>query len=214
MSSAKEDRYWLARRSLRLWPVRGACLHTEVGSFFLQNLKLGPDFITKERLEALEVNRVEKRRPDKCPDEVLVVFPSKEMRDVVRGAASNLGKLPKGVKAGIRLEIPDFLQDSFKALEHVAYRIKANNPDAKRNILFDDSALDLVLDVKPGGEMDWCRILPDRARAAKRRLPPTDHVSQASEKFYLLEEDIASLMEDDDSEGDGPEEDDEEAMNV
>ena len=42
ISADKENRYWLARRSLRIWPIRGACLHTSVGAFFLQKLGLDP----------------------------------------------------------------------------------------------------------------------------------------------------------------------------
>ena len=216
VSSAKEDRYWLARRSLRLWPIAGSCLHTEVGTFMLQYLKLGPGFVQPEKLTALEVTPVQKRRPDKCPNEVLVVFPNKAMRDAVRGAASNLGKLPKGIKAGMRLEIPDFLQANFKTLEHVANRIKMSNPDARRNILFDDDALDMALDVKAGDEVDWCRILPGAAKRARRMAPQSsDGASGYSDRVYLGDEDIASLMDGGSDEEDGgtADEDDEEAMN-
>ena len=148
--------------------------------------------------------QVEKRRQDKCPDEVTVVFPTKEIRDVVRGKAANLALLPKDVKAGIRLEVPDFLQENFKALEQIGYRIKRNNPEARRNIIFDDARHDLALDVKAGSDVEWCRILPENAKQARRRVPRSAGASSSSfQRLFLDTDGISSLIDSD------PEEDDE-----
>ena len=60
----------------------------------------------------------------KNQDEVVVRFPDVAMRDAVRSAAFNLA----GRRAGIRLEIPDTLRPSLKALESAAYQLKQVHP--------------------------------------------------------------------------------------
>ena len=143
-----------------------------MGEFLLKKLKMSGEFLQELRFDEVEATKVQKNRPDNCPDEVLVVFPNKAVHDKVRGSASNLSKLPRGVQAGVRLEKPDFLQANFRALEQIGYRIKRGNPTARRNILFDDEALDLALDVKPADDLDWVRILPEQAKRTRAKVPP------------------------------------------
>ena len=101
----------------------------------------------------------------KIQREYVVTFENKETRDKIQSNASKLSLLPKD-SAGIRLELPDFLQSNFNVLQNAAYQIKKKSPGARRNILFDDHCLNLALDVKLKEAAEWQRILPEDARAA------------------------------------------------
>ena len=104
----------------------------------------------------------------KIKDEVCVTFSDIETREAVRAAASNLSAIPG---AGMRLEVPDFLRPSLRALESVSYSMRQSTPGMRRNVKFDDEVLDLVMDVQmepPEGK--WKKIRPTGAREAKQGL--------------------------------------------
>ena len=77
--------------------------------------------------------------------------------------------------AGIRLEIPYFLQPSLKALESVSFNLKQKNGKIKRSIKFDDDVQDLVLDFNndPDNNGVWRRVTADQAKKMKAKLPGT-----------------------------------------
>ena len=106
----KEERYWQARRSLRMWPVRGPDLKGSLSTFFKDTLKIDDDIIA--RIDQFEVRGVRSSK-SKITNEVVVVFPDVDLRDAVRAAAYNLAGASN---AGIRLEIPEFLRQSLRAL--------------------------------------------------------------------------------------------------
>ena len=89
----------------------------------------------------------------------------------MRGAAHKLANATE--PAGIRLEVPDFLQHHFKALESIAYRIKRKHPNLKRNVKLDDALMDVVMDIKVSDGADWNTILPEHALAVVRDVPDT-----------------------------------------
>ena len=70
--------------------------------------------------------------------------------------------------AGIRLEIPEFLRPSLRALESTSILLKQNNPHLKRNIKYDDDVMDLVMDVRLTPISQWKKIRPDQASEAKK----------------------------------------------
>ena len=72
-----------------------------------------------------------------------------------------------GKNAGIRLEIPDTLRPSLRALESLAFNLRKANPEMKRNVKFDDEVMDLVMDVKLNEHATWKKIWPGRALAVK-----------------------------------------------
>ena len=156
---SSEDRYWTARRSLRLWPVPGPDLEAGVRDFFRTRLKF--DQARVDSFGSLRVRRVETRGKSN-QKEVAVTFLDVDTRDAVRSEASNLAGQSE---AGIRLEIPDYLRPSLRSLESVSYHMKKAHPGMKRNVRFDDEALDLVLDVKLGENHPWKRIRPSQAQA-------------------------------------------------
>ena len=137
-----DDRYWRARRSLRLWPVIGQDLNAAVANFLTQELQMDQDIA--DEIINFEIRRVRSAK-GKHANEVIVAFPDVETRDAVRSAAPKLaGKKDKGM----RLEIPESLRPSLRALESMSYLLKQANPTLKRNIKYDDEVLDLVMDIK------------------------------------------------------------------
>ena len=161
----REERYWKARRSLRMWPLEDGT-REKLAVFLLS--KLGMPYQVVDNLGPLEIAPASGNGKGRIQREFVVTFENKEERDRVRSNASKLALLPKDT-AGIRLKLPDFLQSTFNVLQNAAYQIKKKNPAAKRNILFDDNNLNLALDVKVNDASEWKRILPDDARAAGAR---------------------------------------------
>ena len=56
-SDAREERYWKARRSLRMWPIRGDSPRTEVQAFLLSNLGFDASFVNT--MGTIEVVKIE-----------------------------------------------------------------------------------------------------------------------------------------------------------
>ena len=70
----------------------------------------------------------------------------------------------------MRLEIPDNLRPSLRALESVSFTLKKKHPGLKRNVKFDDEVLDLVLDINLEENGPWRKIRPERAMVVKLSL--------------------------------------------
>ena len=106
--------------------------HLGLSEFFLQSV--GP----------FTVQRVPFGPAAHIKGEAIVTYQSTDVRDAVKGAARNLAG--KGQDYGVRLELPNHLKSTMKALQAVSYELKTKFPQARRNVLFDDEAQDLVLD--------------------------------------------------------------------
>ena len=133
--------YWQARKSLRLWLVRGDLL-ASAEAFLEDKLKMGPGFCSVCDGDVIPAGP---GRGGKTRYEVCVRFADVETRDTVRSAAHNLAGMSD---TGMRLEIPEHLRQSLRALEKVSFNLKKKNPSMKWNVKFDDGVMDLVLDVK------------------------------------------------------------------
>lgn len=162
VSTQKENRYWKARRSLRLWPIKGDLnqdkMKKHVLKFIATDLKLGESVSLGD---ITSVKRVPKSRTAKVVDEAVVEFGDIEARDLVRSSAYNLAG---NTKAGIRLEIPPHLMGSFQLLSNASYRLKQKFPDCKRNIKFCDETGCLVLNFKTAEGSSWKRLNQDQAK--------------------------------------------------
>ena len=164
--NAKLNRYWKARCSLRMWPIKGngAAIRIELQKFLSQKLRLGEDVLTD--IKDCSIRRIPSgNKNSPITNEVTVEFPSAELRDVVRGSAFNLAGHPE---AGIRLEVPHHLMSNFKALNAASYRLKKKFSSCHRNIKYDDEHYDLVLDFKTGQEAPWRKLGPLQARELLR----------------------------------------------
>ena len=163
----KEDRYWLCRRSLRVWPVKGDDIRKAFGEFLRNRLGLGAYFLAD--MGEMSVKRVTGGPAAKLQHEVIVVFSTVEVRDVVKRAAKELAGAQD---AGIRLEVPNYLKPSLQALEAVSYHLKQKHSGIKRSIKYCDDDMDLVLDfnVNPSGNGAWRRVSAAQAKTMKPKL--------------------------------------------
>ena len=102
----------------------------------------------------------------KIEAEVVVEFQTASLRDSIKSTGFRL----EGQRAGIRIEVPNFLKSDFHVLQNRSYRLKMANKEMKRSVKFDDECYGLMLDVQLPGQ-EWRRIRPAQARAARRADP-------------------------------------------
>ena len=145
----------------------GTDIKKALADYLKDRLNFGHQFLLD--MGPVSVKKVPAGPGSKISGEVVAVFIDSEVRDTVRRAARELGGLRD---AGIRLGIPQFLKPSLQALESVSYSLKMKNEKIKRNIKFDDSDMDLVLDfnVDPEAGGTWKRVSASQAKAMKIRL--------------------------------------------
>ena len=153
----REDKFWECRRTLRIWPVRGDS-REDVVDFLAY--KLGLDWQFDDEMGEVVVKKV--RDPKrKVEGEVAVTFESKEVRDMVEAQAHNLDKY--GEEAGMRLQIPNYLQKDFRVLMNLAYNLKKKHPDLKQNVKFDEDNYGLFMDAQVKKDGQWKRVRPEQA---------------------------------------------------
>ena len=124
-----------------MWPVAGTDLKKALADFLSLRLRLSSKAMAD--MGNISIKKVFSGPKSKIQNEVVAVFASTEVRDAVKRAAKELAG---DTDAGIRLEVPGFLQPSLKALEAVSFRLKQKNPKMRRNVKFDEAVMDLVLD--------------------------------------------------------------------
>ena len=164
-SSENERAFLRSRRSIRIWPIGEAAGLEEGVTTFLKKSLCIPETV----VDGLTLERVEKlsqTRRSKVQDGVLVTFETAQQRDVVQSYASNLA--PIQGRAGLRLDIPDFLRGLFRLFESHAAALKAEYGSLKRAIRFDDAEQSLFMDVKLE-DTDWHRISADDMRGIEER---------------------------------------------
>lgn len=159
LTAKQEEAYWLHRRSLSVWPLLGEDVGAALRTFLTQKLKF-----TDEQIR--DMGRISFKRLkeplSKARKEVFCTFETKEARDLVKAASRHLAT--EGPSVGLRAQFPGFLLETFRLLENIGYNLKAADDSVRRSVKFDDSALDLMMDVKLGE--DWKRIRPSEARVA------------------------------------------------
>ena len=193
----KEDNYWRCRRALRLRPIGPGNVKEEVLKFMEDHLKLSSYFI--ESVGPFTAQRVPYGPAAKIKDEVIVSYHSTDVRDAVKAAAKNLAG--KGRDFGVRLELPNHLKSAMKALQSVSYELKTKFPEARRNVLFDDETMDLVLDFCTREGEPWKRLNSAQASARKKKKP-----AESGSKSSLRDGELESLL-------DGSEEEEEHGIN-
>ena len=188
LPSSRDKRYWKARRSLRMWPVEGEGeeMKSAVLKFLANKLRLGEDVIADA--EECHIVRVPTAGPGPSQSkntirhEVVVEFPSVDLRDLVRRSAYNLAG---DRTAGIRLDVPHHFMKNFKALESASYKLKQQYPSLRRNIKFDDEVCDLVLEFRISEGGSWKRLRPQEAKELQRAEGEAEDMS-ASDVSSLL----------------------------
>ena len=108
---------------------------------------------------------------------MIVSYRSSDVRDAIKSAAKNLAG--KGQSFGVRLELPNHLKSAMTALQSASFEIKQKFPLARRNVLFDDGSMDLVLDFSTGEGKPWRRMSSAQARERKKKAPVRDGAGRA-----------------------------------
>ena len=181
----KEEDYWQCRRALRLRPIGRGEVHEEVRKFMISHLGLDEFFM--ESVGQFSAKRVPYGPAAKIRGEVIVSYQSTEVRDAVKSAAKNLAG--KGSDYGVRLELPNHLKSAMSALQSASFELKSRYPQARRNVLFDDDALDLALDfcLEPEKDSRWLRMTSDQAKKRKKRTPGARQALAEAELDDLLD---------------------------
>ena len=182
VADRQERDYWNCRRSLRLRPVDGPDVKEAALSFFGERLKM--DSATIRSLGDFHAEFVPHGPETKYKKEVLVRFATVEARDIVRGSAPNLAG--NGPEVGVGLEIPNNLRSAMKALQSLSFELKQKHPGARRNVLFDDDVLRLVLDFSLGEGKPWRRVTADQARRRIKDSPISG--------FRVDEDELADIL--------------------
>ena len=187
------DRYWLARRQLRIWPVLPtADLESGVKAFLRDKLEM-----TALRIDHLRftVSPLTARQDSPAQNQVLVTFTSLRDRDEVRSKASNLRGGDRTV--GCQLEPPDHLRGHYKAFQNLAFCMKKKNPELKRNIKFDDGDKTLVMDVKIDGS--WRTVHYAVAKGMlKLRTQGAGSISRKQLRDFLNNSDVLNSSDESD----------------
>ena len=164
MGDRQQEKFWHARRSLRLWPIPSGD-RKSLDDYLKTKLRLDQTFIDEE-LGEVTIRKVrDPRRRNR--DEHIVTFETKQIRDAVKAAASNLANFDDAV--GMRLHLPDHLQKDFHALMNLSFDLKKRNPGLKRNVKFDEEDCGLFMDFRLEDKADWKRVKPAQAAAATKR---------------------------------------------
>lgn len=177
--------YWLARRSLRCWPIRGRAekdIWKSVGSFFSSNMRIPNGVLCEKDVECIRRITPRNSRPRSLRnepntpvhDEAVVVFSNVELRDMVFSYAYNLGQFIDDdgrPTAGVRMEIPDALRPTFQDLQAYGGVLRTKHGKGlKRSVRYDDSAKTLYMNVKLPNSEEWLHV--DHKLALEERPPP------------------------------------------
>ena len=162
---SREDEYWRCRKALRLRPIEGSDGAQAVRDFITNHLKQDEDFL--DSLGPFDVQRIPSGPAARIRKEAVVFFASVDARDAVKGAAKNLAG--KSSDYGVRLELPNHLKSAMQSIQSVSYQIKKKYPESRRNVLFDDGTMDLVLDFSISEGKNWRRLTSSQARERKKK---------------------------------------------
>ena len=161
--------YIVARRSAKLWPVTGANeeeIWAAVGDFLHDKMGISQTDVGQDDIEA--ISKAPGSEAQGVTEEVLVTFYEKKKRDLVMSSSPGLADCVNQdgkPNAGIRLEVPPELMDTFRLLTRFGARLRARHgPGTKRHIKFDDYVGSMFANIKLPGDTSWTRITPAMAR--------------------------------------------------
>ena len=159
----QETSFLNAQKSLRLWPIPGGS-RNELENYLRIKLRFDEAFI-REELGEVVIKRPREPK-NKIREEFIVTFESKQIRDTIKAAASNLANFRE--EAGMRLHVPDHLQRDFQRLMNLSYDLKKRYQGLKRNIKFGKEDRGLFMDLKLSEDKEWKRVKPEQAAAATK----------------------------------------------
>ena len=165
----QQGRYLRARRSFKIWPVTKGqsdrTLEESVRRFFIKLMLVPTQLATSVKID--NIRHADQAKNSKITSEVVVEFADVDSRDSIKSYASGLA-VAKGA-AGLRLDIPPCLKGSFRVLnEHGTSIVKIYGKEVKRNIKFDDTNQDLMMDIKLPTSSTWHNVTIQQAREARK----------------------------------------------
>lgn len=171
---AAQPDFLKARRSIRLWPVIGSTkieIWRATGNFLKERLAIDSQEIKDEMIESIV--RVQRPSGPSTTNKVLVVFKENAPRDQVLGKSGKLAEcIDKDGKptAGIRLEIPAYLQTDFRILFRYGQILRTRHGQGtRRHVKFDDVEGTIYLNVKLPGDTTWSSVTTEMARKGLRK---------------------------------------------
>ena len=178
-SPAELTAFSLARRSIRLWPVKGTGrdeLWRNAGIFLGTNLEMEGKIDEKE---ISSISRAVLASGPGVTDEVVVVFATPAARDLVMGSASKLAGFIDGqgrATAGMRIEVPKHLEADFRCLFRFGQTLRARHgPGTRRHVKFDDTLKSLFLNIKLPTDERWSRVPIEIARRSMKQREATNY---------------------------------------
>ena len=170
---ARDEEFEKACRSVRLWPISGQTVQqmTQSVEDFLQKALL-MDEADLEMVIIEQITRVRSSPRAKQYDEVLVLFRETGVRETILSYARNLNTYIEGGQptAGIRMEIPRFLQATYRLLDTYGWEIRQKNgKETRRIIKFDHIERNLYLTYRLPYAEDWLKVTPAMARTHRDR---------------------------------------------
>ena len=195
-SEDKQDKYYEARRSLRIWPLMD--LSEDVVRDFLVT-KLGLSQARSEALDFRSKRLASSRRGD--PEyQALVTFSDSRQRDEVKSCARNL--VDRTV--GVQMDPPDHLRSHYQTFQALAFQLKQKHPNLKRNVKFCDPEMDLEMDFNLG-DGTWRTIGIQEARDALKEAKARNSKATKKDLADILAgraQGSAGLISDSDSDDD------------
>ena len=170
-SRADED-FDKARRSIRLWPIRGSAgpqVWQSTEEFLKHRLDLG-ERVTENMIQ--HIHRPDLPSGPGVVDEAVVLFRAVESRDMVMGASAKLAPYIDSngrPTAGLRLEVPPHLRASFGTLYKFGQSLRLRHGQGtRRHVKFDDLERGIYSNVKLPGDQSWSKVSIDMARRGLR----------------------------------------------
>ena len=137
-----------------------------MGDFIHGTLRVSVHDVGQDDIE--DVKRTPTNAHAAPAGEILVTFYDSKKRDLVMSHSSNLAPIvdQEGKPtAGVCLEVPGKLMDTFQLLSRFGTRLRARHgKETKRHIKFDDFSASLFTNIKLPGDETWTRVTPDMAR--------------------------------------------------
>ena len=169
----REERYLAARKQLKIWPIDPEDPESAAVDFLVDRL-----LMTRARATQLisDVHTLTGKPDSDEKNPAVVSFKTIAERDEVKSRAKNLAGSGKDV--GMQMVVPDHLKSQYVAFQSLAYCMKKKNPELRRNVKFDDLAMELSMDVKISQDEGWKTITFETAKGTlRKRKQKTDNLT-------------------------------------
>ena len=162
----RNEAYLWARRSIRFWPIdltSDETLWNGAGEFIHSALGIPTSEICQEDIQEVVPAPAPRFVAGNLNNEIIVTFHCPRKRDLVMSRVGVLSSFidaqGKPTAAGVRLEVPPQLQDTFKLLSRFGARLRTRHGEGtRRHIRFDDEECSLIANIKLPGDTSWSRV--------------------------------------------------------